>query len=506
MNEQPLYFLNSENRVAVEALLADVLRVGLDFKVRHQVNHFQGVDDLIQKYVVDLPVEGCDTAQVIQSIEEMLGDSINFSSSMFMGFPDAGNSVAGLMGSLIESMCQQNLINSDFCARAATFVEISTVRWLRELVGYSIPDQLCGVEDVGGVATTGGTCSNMYGLLMARKNAYPTAYQNGLPTGAKPRILIPADITHYSVAAAVGLLGFGTDSILKIPTDAFAMDLNRLRDTMHRCIDNGEDIVAVVANIGDSRTLTIDNLERLCEVVREIAPTTWIHADACNGGQLLFSNKYRQRLKGIELADSIALDPHKVLNVSYTLSYFLFKDPKQAKGFWSSSTLIMRDLWAMGQLTPNIGTKSWSSLKLYLLIRHLGTQKLAEIIDQRIEVAQRLREMLGGNRKFLLVTQSSDVNSVPFIYVGGGSLAPQHLYRLNEKIYENMLRDGGFYVHGFPIKDDSDCLGDGRKNMLFVLRVMTANPDVTDRHLVDLVDRLIRIGDAVLDSMAEVAL
>ena len=501
-DHQPLHFLNSENKAEVEALLARVLRVALDFKVRDQVNHFQAVDELIRKYVVPLPAENGETDQLIALVEEMLGDSINWSSPMFMGFSDAGNSVAGLMGSLIEAMCQQNLINSDFCARAATFVEISTVRWLRELVGYASPEQLSSVEDVGGVATTGGTCSNMYGLLMARKNAYPDSFQQGVPAGAKPRILIPADITHYSVAAAVGLLGFGTDSILKIPTDDFAINLDALRDSMRRCLDNGEDIVSVVANVGDSRTLTLDNLERLSDLVKGLSPTTWIHADACNGGQLLFSKKYRDRLKGIELADSIALDPHKVLNIPYTLSYFLFKEPRLAKGFWSSSTLIMRDLWAMGQLTPNIGSKNWSSLKMYLLIRHLGTEKLAATIDRRIDLAVRFRGLLAGDRKFLLLTDSSDVNSVPFVFVGDGHRDVSYLYRLNEKIYDCMLKDGGFYVHGFPIKDDSDCLRNGRKSMLFVLRFMTANPSVREEHLLALVERLTAIGDGVAASMA----
>src|SRR5581483_12490597 len=100
-------------------------------------------------------------------------------------------------------------------------------------------------------------------------------------------------------------------------------------------------------------------------LVKKLAPKCWVHVDACNGGQLLFSNRHRERLKGIAKADSIALDPHKVFNVPYTLSYFLYKDPRQAAGFWTSSTLIMRDPWALGQLTPNIGSKSFASLKLY---------------------------------------------------------------------------------------------------------------------------------------------
>ena len=498
MDGHEAYFLDPGNRDTVEGLLSEILRLGLDFKLRKQVTHYKSVDELICDYVVDLPVEGSSAAQVTDMVREMLHDSINFASPMFMGFPDAGNSVAGMMGSLMEAICQQNLINSDFCARAATFIEISTVRWLRQLVGYVNPEQMTGVEDVGGVATTGGTCSNMYGLLMARKNAYPDAYTRGIPVSAKPRILIPADITHYSVPAAAGLLGFGTDAVVKIPTENFAMDLVCLRDSMNRCLDRGEDVVAVVANIGDSRTLTIDNVQRVFEVVKEVSPKTWIHADACNGGQLLFSEKYRHRLAGIELVDSITLDPHKVLNVSYTLSYFLFKEPSQAKGFWSSSTLIMRDLWAMGQLTPNIGSKSWSSLKMYLLIRHLGMKKLNEIVDRRMDMAEVVRQVLAVNPEFCLVTDFSDVNSVPFLYIGVGGLCPKQIYRLNEEIYRRMLQDGSFYVHGFPIKDDADCLGNQQKDMLFVLRFMSAHPDVDEGDCAAMISRLSAIGREVL--------
>jgi len=492
------YYLGAANADAVEKTLRQVLSLALGFKTRSEVSRHQPIDKLLEKYVGPLPTRGCSEAELLEAIGGVLDDSINWSSEMFMGFNDAGNSVAGLMGALVESTCQQNLINSDFSARAATFVEIATVRWLRALAGYENAAELRGVADLGGVATTGGTCSNMYGLLMARKNFYPDSIRTGIPRGAKPRILIPADITHYSVSGAAGLVGFGTDSLLKVPTKNFKVDLGELEKALRGCANRGEDAVAVVVNVGDSRTLTLDDLPAIETLVRRLAPKCWIHADACNGGQLLFSRKYRERLRGIEAADSIALDPHKVFNIPYTLSYFLFKDPKNADGFWTSSTLIMRDPWALGQLTPNIGSKSWASLKLYLLIKHLGREKIGALIDRRIELSARLREKLAGDSRFRLVTSSSDVNSVPFVYVGDAARAagdPARLFRVNERLYARMLEEGSFYVHGFPIKDDADCLGRGRETKLFVLRFMTGNPAAGEKELDRLIASLSRLGE-----------
>lgn len=498
------FFLTSQNKHHVQKLLEKTLQLALDFKTRERVSHYRPIDELMEEYCVELPKHGTDTNELADLIAQLLDSSINWSSPRFMGFNDAGNSISGLMGAVIEATCQQNLINSDFCARSATFIEICTVRWLRELVGYVNPTGITGVHGIGGVATTGGTSSNMYGLLMARKNAYPDSFARGIPRDARPKVLVAGDITHYSVGAAAGLIGFGTEAIVKVPTTDFAMSPSALREAIRACQGRGEDVVCVVFNVGDSRTLTIDDLPGLLEVTKELVPNCWVHADACNGGQLLFSKRYRHRLAGIDRVDSIALDPHKVFNVPYVLSYFLFKEPAAAQGFWSSSSLIMRDPWALGQLTPNIGSKTWSSLKLFLLLKHLGTEKLAEIVDCRIELARNLRSRLNADRRFRLLTVTSDVNSVPFIYVGAGGPAapsPSHLYRLNEDIYNRMLREGTWYLHGFPISDDGNCLEQGREQKLFVLRFMTSHPCVGESELEGLVDYLGAIGDAALQSL-----
>ena len=498
------FYISSKNSAEVKSHLDKIISLALDFKTREKVSHYLETNQFLEKYINNIPEKGCSIEDLITVVDELLQESVNFSSPMFMGFPDSGNSIAGVMGGIVEASCQQNLINSDFCARSATFIEICTVRWLRELIGYKNCLKPESVLNLGGVATTGGTCSNMYGLLMARKNAYPDFFKTGLPKGAKPRILIASDVTHYSISGAVGLLGFGTDSILKVPTKNFCYDLIALEKTIQDCIKNGENIVCLVINAGDSRTLSIDKIDDIITMVKTLIPNCWVHVDGCHGGQLLFSNKYRNRINGIEKADSISLDPHKVFNLPYTLSYFIFKDPDQLDGFWTSSSLIMRDPWALGQLTPNIGSKSWSAIKFYLLVKHLGKDNLSKIIDNRIDLATKFRRFIKQSQKFYLLTHSSDINSVPFIYIGSKSnlsKGSSFINELNSKIYDEMLKSGEYYLHGFPIKDDCNLFGHGMDKSYFVLRYMCGNPFTEDHHIMKVIDALEEVGDNILKSI-----
>ena len=173
MTDDSILFLSQANEKKIEKYLNDVLAMVLKFKNREKVSNFKGYEYFLGKYVGKMPQKEASLDTLKGVVEDLLDESVNFSSKMFMGFPDAGNSVSGIIGGIIESTCQQNLLNSDFCARSATFIEICTVRWCRELIGYQNDHKLTDVKSLGGVATTGGTCSNMYGLLMARKRAYP---------------------------------------------------------------------------------------------------------------------------------------------------------------------------------------------------------------------------------------------------------------------------------------------------------------------------------------------
>ena len=135
--------------------------------------------------------------------------------------------------------------------------------------------------------------------------------------------------------------------------------------------ENKGKIMCVVAYVGDSRTMTIENLKEVHRIVKESDPNIWLHADACHGFSLGFSEKLKHKISGIELFDSISTDPHKVLAIPYCVSALLVKNPETFKLISSSSDLIMQEQYAWGQVTPFIGSKSWVSLKIWFLIKNV---------------------------------------------------------------------------------------------------------------------------------------
>lgn len=497
MNKDSL-ILSPENAEEVSVLLNKVLTKCLNFKNRKNV--FIGDTDvkkLIRKYTFQPSEEGESEKQLLSLIDDLLSDSYNFSTPAFMGFPDAGNSVPGLIGGLIEALCQQNLLNSSFCAKAATATEIVTVNLLREKIGFVINQDADHSKHIGGVSTPGGSYSNMLSVLMARKRALGNSFEKGVGSDAVSRLraIIPGKIAHYSVLGAFGTLGLGTEMVVRVDTSDFSYDAEELEKTLTSLQNQGKTLFYALINAGDSRTLSIEPIEATIKRIKNYFPDCWIHVDACHGGQLLFSEKHLHKLKGINLADSITVDPHKVFNLSYVLSFFLCKQPESFDDFWLSSSLIMKDRWSLGQLTPGLGSKSWMSIKLYLLLRVFGSKNLEKLINERIENAMLFRKIISEQTDFCLFTKKTDINSVPFIYVGQNpDRTADYLYELNQNIYNDLVEEGRYYLHGFPVNDDSNMMKNGREQVFFVLRFMSGNSLLTSNLMQNAIDEIRKIG------------
>ena len=361
--------LNNKNKDKVKKELKKIIDIGVNFKCQENFAQNKFTEEQIQE-LLEMPIEGVELDKLVEKFkEEILPYCSNFSTTNFMGFPDAGNSIAGLSGAIFTDLLQQNLINSSFCAPIATFMEIAVIKWLRELVGYNIKP-IKNIYDVGGIITYGGTGSNATAMLLARENHRKNTMGNGVTNPSDYKVIIPKAIGHYSIKSSCMWLGCG-DNIIEVPINNFKYDLEKLREVIK---NNKGKIMCVVAYVGDSRTMSIENLQGVYEVVKSEDKNIWIHADACHGFSLAFSEKIKNKINGLELFDSISTDPHKVLMIPYTLSALLIKDPEKIKMLSSTSDLIMQEPYAFGQVTPFIGSKSWISLKAWFVLKNLGVK------------------------------------------------------------------------------------------------------------------------------------
>lgn len=477
--------LNNTNKTRAKEFFSKILDIGVNFKLQDRVAEKRITADGVKKILVDLPVKGTSLEDILHEFErDVLPYCSNFSSKKFLGFPDAGNSVGALGGSLLSDFLQQNLINQSFCAPSATFVEIAVIQWLRETVGYSRqePKDIFGV---GGIITPGGTVSNSVGMMLARENKESGTLEQGVTDPSSFKIIVPKGIGHYSVKSAQMWIGCG-NNLLEVETNSFRYDLAELERTLQ---ENKGKVMALVAYVGDSRTMTVDNLDAIVDLVERIDPKIWLHADACHGFSLGFSKTLRHKIKGIERFDSISLDPHKVMLTPYTLSALLVKDPEDMKKIMSLSDLIMQEQFAFGQVTPFLGSKPWQSLKLWFMMKSFGKDGLDELITKRHELASYLAHLLKKDSDFA-VLNDVEINSVAFFYTGG-ERDVEKVNRINKAIHARMLEEGEYHLHQFSIPDS----GVFKKGVVvYPLRFMCGNPNVENNDIDHMVEYVRMLG------------
>ncbi|MGH3466903.1 MAG: pyridoxal-dependent decarboxylase, partial [Thermocrispum sp.] len=178
-------------------------------------------EELLKMAAEPLPVSGAAFDAVLDSVEERIARfSISQSHRGYLAFPDSGNAVAAVAGSMLTRLLNQNLIAVERSAPAATFATIQVIEWLRELVGYeAMPlTDFRGVKDVAGMWTTGGHMSNHLAMLTALGHRFPLVRQHGLRAlDTEPVVIMAGPIAHYSHSDAAFHLGLGWDAVRQVP-------------------------------------------------------------------------------------------------------------------------------------------------------------------------------------------------------------------------------------------------------------------------------------------------
>jgi len=240
--------------------------------------------------------------------------------------------------------------------------------------------------------------------------------------------------------------------------------------------------------------MSIDDFPNLYEIAKK--NKMWFHIDACHGLSLCFSDKLKKKLKGINLADSVTIDPHKVLFTPYNLSYVLVKDPKKFMLVSGVSDLITKENYSFGQITPFLGSRPFNSLKLWFLVKNLGKNKIGKLIEKRHEMAKYFASLIKKIKDFYLMNDVT-INSVVYIYIpeelrkelheGNRKKAIEKINKLSLRIQKRIFKEGNFYIHSFQLNDFKNVLNTGVDTIYQVQRLMLGNPLTTKRDLQNLI-------------------
>ncbi len=352
----------------------------------------------------------------------------------FFGYVLGSGEPVAATADLLASVLNQN-VTAWRSGPAAVMIEKTVVNWLT---------QALGCPGFRGYLTGGGSALNLMGLAMARESIAP-ANDEGVTTGA---LLYASREVHMSIPKSVALLGIGRKNLRLIPTDAsLRMDAAELERQIASDKAAGGVPLAVIASAGTVNTGAIDPLAHIAEIAHRYG--AWFHIDGAYGALAAIAE--RNKFDGLELADSISLDPHKWLYQPLDCGCLLYRSSEAAQKAFSHSGDYTRALsadviegFAFFEESLEL-SRRFRALKLWLSLRYHGLAAFRESIRKDLAHARRLVHAIEHEPELELVG-SGDLSAVCFRHRGSGEASDDALNRLNASILQRTQERGRVYL------------------------------------------------------------
>jgi len=436
---------------------------------------------------------------------EVLPYAVNVSSRKFVGhmtsaLPDFLPEVSALVSGL-----NQNMVKVE-TSKVLTLLERQLLAMLhREFFGDRLHrDRIQDPGHVYGLVGSGGSSANITALWNARNRALlglgftkaeiteSGAFELLRQKGYDGFAIITSSLAHYSIRKAASLLGIGERNVLFLKQDArHRVDTADIEAKLEICRGRRLLVIAIVAMAGATETGTIDPLVKIGEIAAR--EHIHFHVDAAWGGALIFSDKYRRLLEGIQQADSITLCPHKQLYVPQGMSLCLFKDSQSVHASSVQAAYQGRQgSFDSGQYTLE-GSRPAIFLCLDAMLRVVSKRGIGELVEQGIEKTRCLADAIAAHPAFQLIGPP-EINILNYRYLPR-PLRHKGCHTLEEnqlissavtKIQERQFLQGKTFVSRTEIPSERH---GGQR--ITVFRVVIANPHTTHEDLLEtLADQL----------------
>ncbi len=346
------------------------------------------------------PAEAEPFEQMLADFERLVLPGItHWNHPRFFAYFSITGSAPGILGELLASALNVNAMLWK-TSPAATELEEVVLDWLRQMLG--LPAQFRGV--INDTASVSSLCA----MAAAREAAGLSIREQGLSARPDlPRLcMYTSDQAHSSIEKAAIVLGIGQAWLRKIPSDsAFRMDVRALEQAMAADKAAGHLPVCVVATIGTTSTTSVDPIAPIAELC--VRHGVWLHVDAAYGGAAAVLSEKRDLFAGWEKADSIVVNPHKWLFTPIDCSVLFCRRPEVLRQAFSLTpeyllTAEQDQVTNLVDYGVSLGRR-FRALKLWLVIRALGTQGIATALRQHIAFAQRLAELVSAHPDFELL-------------------------------------------------------------------------------------------------------
>jgi len=399
-----------------DEVLALVTRF-IDERYEAQASDYSSLEPLLDSLARPPLAEPRALSSLLETIEIAAGKGFDTANPGFVGYIPGGGLYASALADFIA--CAVNRYTGlSAPAPALVQMEASILRWLCDL--FELPD---GSQ---GVLTPGGSMSNLSAIVAARANMLGEDFLNG-------RMYV-SDEVHHSIIKSARIAGLPESAVGVIETDSsLRMNTEALQSAIGQDRARGLAPFMVVASAGTINTGVVDPLENIATLAEREG--IWFHVDGAYGGFFQLTERGRRRLRGIERADSITLDPHKGLFLPYGTGCLLVKDAgllrnaHEVRANYLPASSEDPGLPDFSSFSPEL-TRDFRGLRLWLPLHLHGIDRFVEALDEKLDLAEVAYEELSAIPK-LDVPWAPELSLVAFRPHGPDEDANALLDRIN---------------------------------------------------------------------------
>ncbi|MCY4298135.1 MAG: pyridoxal-dependent decarboxylase [Flavobacteriaceae bacterium] len=364
----------------------------------------QSINDLIQK--LDAPrylTEGFGSEQEIaEFIKTYLHHSTQVLNPNYVGHQVSIPHALSCIPDMIHGVVNNPTTLYEMGQSGAT-LEHFVINWMLSKIGWIQNENILDFKDhenkPSGFLTHGGSLANLTVLCAARAATSPDSWKEG---NAKDLVVMGPESVHYSISRALSIIGLGSDAYIAIPTDDNeVIKSEEIASIYHRVVENGQKVMLMVANACATSTGYYDPIQSVGEFCSK--HDIWFHVDGAHGASALLTDKYRHHLKGIELADSVVWDAHKMMRTTTLCTAILFKKFKhQAQNLQQKGSYLFHKKESLGKdsLPYTLEcTKAPLGTKVYWALAIEGEKAMGQYVEQCYDK---------GHEFYNLIEQSKD--------------------------------------------------------------------------------------------------
>ncbi len=360
-------------------------------------------------------------------------------------------------------------------------IERTLIKRLGNLVGWK--------DSFDGIVTNGGTLANMTALLTARNIRYQDSWKKGILNSARTPVILTSEDSHYSISRALGVLGLGTENAIKIPVDSERrVTRNAILKTFESCEKQNQDVFCVVASSCSTGTGAFDDLKAIGEFCSK--NKIWFHVDGAHGASVLFSKKHRHWVDGIENADSVTWDAHKMLFLPSLCTFLLYRKgensfetfKQDAPYLFAGKDLNSLELMNGGLRTVEC-TRQALAIPFWGVWSMYGQEIFEDLIDVTADNTQKFHALLESAEDFEpLHSPQSNIQCFRYLPKSLQNANSDKISIFQQQVRKRLVDDGKFYITGTLL------------NGVSALRVTLMQPFIEDSHLNALLSEIRKVG------------